>query len=202
MNPPIPDTAEAVRFLNILRPQGPWVLCSKRPDAGPFETKTFTTLADAERWIAARNGIANLYVTINPVIAPVSEKPDKSQIFGGEFLHVDLDPRQGEDIQEERHRILERLRNHAPIPSMITDSGSGYWGFWRLAETYITSGNPEKIAKFESYNRGLELALGGDRSCHNIDRVTRLVGSVNLPDANKRKKKRTAALAKIIWVSP
>lgn len=201
MSAPAPDTAEALRFLRLLRPDGPWVLSSKRPDEGPFETKTFLTLADAEPWISARNGKANLYVTINPVIGPVSAKPNKAQILGGEFLHIDLDPRLGEDIGAERSRILNALRNFSPIPSIITDSGSGYWGFWRLSEVYITNGDAEKIAKFEAFNRGLELALNGD-ACHNIDRVTRLVGTWNLPDANKRDKGRTAAPAKIVWVSP
>jgi hypothetical protein len=194
------DTKEAIRFLSVLRPLGPWVLCSKCPDRGPFETKTFTILADAEAWIEQRNGNANIFITINPIIHPVTSKPKKADILGGEYLHVDLDPA-GEDIDRERERILNALRNFNPLPTIIIDSGSGYWGLWRLDQIFLTNGDAQKIAQFEAYSRGIELALDGD-GCSNIDRLMRLVGTVNLPDEKKRKKGRKRALAKMVWVMP
>ncbi|MES2145347.1 MAG: primase-helicase family protein [Pseudomonadota bacterium] len=51
----------------------------------------------------------------------------------------------------------------------------------------------------ERRNLAVETALQAD-TCHNADRIMRLPGTVNVPDAKKRKKGRTARLASVVEV--
>jgi len=49
----------------------------------------------------------------------------------------------------------------------------------------------------EAYNRQLELVLEGDH-CHNIDRIMRLPGTWNIPNAKKRAAGRVERMARIV----
>ena len=91
--------------------------------------------------------------------------------------------------------ILAKLREHEPRPTCVIFSGGGYQGFWRLIEPVEINGNEDDL---KLYNKHLELLLGGDK-CHNVDRIMRLPGTVNRPDAKKRAKGRTEALARVEW---
>ena len=75
-----------------------------------------------------------------------------------------------------------------PEPSVILDSGGGYWAIWMLAEPQTLTGHAE-VDVLGRYNQALEAALGAD-ACHNIDRIARLPGTVNIPDENKLRKGR------------
>lgn len=193
-----PKTDEAIRFLDWLRPAGPWLLSAKRPD-GPFETRSCASLDAARRWIEARNGHSNLYVMINPAMKAVDKKAKKEDVAEVAFLHVDLDVKQG-PFEEGLARIRETLADFEPRPSGIIHSGGGYWAFWRLNEPVFVGGDANRIAESEAYNRQLETALGGDH-CRNVDRVCRLPGTINLPDEPKRKRGRTASRAYIVELS-
>lgn len=190
-----PDTDEAIRFLEWLRPAGPWLLSAKRPD-GPFETRSCADLDAAREWIRARNGRSNLYVMVNPAMTAVHKKAKKADVAEVAFLHVDLDVKHG-PLQEGLERIRTTLAGFEPRPSGVTFSGGGYWAFWRLDEPLSVGGAEAQIAAAEAYNRQLEEVLGGDH-CFNVDRVCRLPGTINLPDDAKRKRGRTAALASIV----
>jgi hypothetical protein len=61
-------------------------------------------------------------------------------------------------------------------------------------------GSEARCAELEAYNQQLEVLLGGD-TCHNLDRIMRLPGTVNLPNDKKRKKGRVPALAQVVSTS-
>lgn len=201
-------TEDAVEFLRQWRPGGPWVITAIWPDEpGKIKTQTFRDEVKLHAFIDRAQGNANVYFTVNRVLGDVSSKPKKVDIGQMDWLHVDLDPRVPEPgLSEEqladhntseRDRILELLRSFNPQPSVITDSGGGYQGFWRLQEGQETGGSEPIATQLEAYNRQIERLLGGDH-CHNIDRIMRVPGTINLPDAKKRKKGRKAALARIV----
>ena len=80
---------------------------------------------------------------------------------------------------------------------MIIFSGGGYQGFWKLEESIPVDGDLALAEDAKRYNQQLELDLGAD-NCHDIDRIMRLPGTVNIPDAKKKKKGRVETLAKLV----
>lgn len=192
------DIAE--RFLKWAHPQGPWVLTAIPVEGGRTTTATFFDISAARGWIGQYSGKQNIYWTVNRVRGSMDKKPKKEDIEEAVMLHVDLDPRKGEDVAKEQARILKALEDFSPSPSAIVYSGGGYQGFWRLDEIMYVGGDINRIADIEAYNKQLAIVLGGDNT-HNIDRIMRLPGTINLPDEKKRKKGRVEAMADIVELS-
>lgn len=192
------DTSEAIQFLQAWTPEGFWQLTAIVPD-GKISTVTFKSdqAAEARKWIDEKQGRENLYFTVNALIKPMNMKAKKEHIRGMVALHVDVDPRPGEDLEAERKRAAKMLQEFKPKPTVIIDSGGGYQGFWVLREEQVTDGNEDRAAELEAYNLQLEVLTGAD-ACHNIDRIMRLPGTINVPNAKKRKKGREAALASVV----
>ena len=197
------ETDKAIEFLRAWAPQGPWVLTAIKPDQGGTVTATFDPSCEdrARAWIDARNGVENIYFTVNKVLKPLSSKAKKTDIAEMVCLHVDVDPRAGEDLDLERERALRLLRSYDPPPTWIVDSGGGFQGFWTLAEAQTVRGNEARWIELEAYNQQIAVALQADK-CHNIDRIMRLPGTVNVPDERKRRKGRRAALARVVEHHP
>jgi hypothetical protein len=187
------NTDAAVDLLRKRSPDGPWSLTAIPPSKQGIYTRAFATLEQARAFIEEHNGKSNLYFPVNPIRQPMNKKPSAGDISHLAWLHVDLDPRAGEDIDAERSRILGLLCAHDPEPTCIIDSGGGYQGFWRLEEP-VPVDDPEQA---KLWNMALERELGGD-CCHNIDRIMRLPGTINLPDAKKAAKGRVPALARLV----
>jgi hypothetical protein len=194
-----PNTQESIEFLQKWSPDGPWVLTAIIPDGGRTTTVTFSKdkVEDVRAWIDVRQGRQNIYFTVNPVIKSVNSKPKKIDIKGMKALHVDIDPRVGEEIDSERERAERLLRSFNPPPTVILDSGGGFQGFWLLDELQVTNGDEIKTVELEAYNLQIEVQLQAD-ACHNIDRIMRLPGTINIPGEKKRKKGRKEALSRVV----
>lgn len=194
------DTPAALDFLERWEPGGPWVLTAIRPDRKSIDTATFTDREAAGEWLEEHNGKYNLYFHVNPCTGPLTKKANLSEVAALAWLHVDIDPRAGEDIQEERERALRLLQEPpegVPRPTVIIFSGGGYQGFWKLADPMPINGDREKAEHAKLYNLQLEVLLGAD-NCHNVDRIMRLPGTINLPDKKKLAKGRTKTLATLV----
>ena len=193
------DTQQAVEFLRRWS-SGPWVLTSIIPD-GKTDTATFTpeNWAKAAEWIEARQGVQNIYFHVNPVRQALQVKASKEDVARLEWLHIDIDPRAGEDFEEERKRALTLLRDYDPKPTVIVDSGGGFQGFWRLTPDprLEINGQIGKAQELEAYNIQLEKIFGADH-CHNVDRIMRLPGTINVPTKKKAKKGREPRLATLV----
>jgi len=186
-------------FLNKYRPGGPWVLTAIIPD-GTTETRTFTDPQPAEAWAIQQNKTKNVYFHVNRTQGPLTAKAKKEDIAAVEYLHVDIDPRTGEDFEQERARILLRLTadlpKGIPAPSLVIDSGGGWQAFWRLAESLVIDGDPQRAEEAEGYNRALEQAFGADH-CFDVSRIMRLPGTTNWPNKKKQSKGRTPRDAEV-----
>lgn len=195
-----PDTSEAVEFLRQFRPDGPWVLTCISSDKKNIETRTFRkdAVPAMTNWIENHQGNRNLYFHVNPVLRDLTKKAEKTDIAALEWLHVDIDPRAGEDIKQERERALRLLQNFRPEPTVIIDSGGGYQGFWRIEEPVPINGQLPQAEDAERYNIHLERLFAAD-NCHNCDRIMRLPGTVNIPDAKKRAKGRVKRIASLVY---
>lgn len=197
--------SDATDFLSWLRPSGPWVLTAIHPDKSGASTQTLTRLEDCVTFIESNgNAGRNLYYSVNSTNKPLSKKPSRADVRDLDFIHVDIDPRPGTELAEERARILrmliEQLPPGVPAPSAIIDSGGGYQALWRLVPPLPVNGEEVRYEEAARYNQQIEMLFGGD-NCHNVDRILRLPGTTNFPDARKRAKGRVVCQATAVVMS-
>jgi hypothetical protein len=190
--------APAIDFLQHWEPNGLWVLTAIDPETKHIETRTFgpNSACDAEDWIEDRNrkNHWNLYFQVNRPRHTLRKKAEKGDIGEIVAAHVDIDLPGGRDAEEEA-RILKSLRGTKPPPTVIVFSGGGYQAFWCIDPPIIA--NNISIPATEAHNAATARHLGGDH-CHNIDRVMRLPGTVNFPDAKKLARGRVIGLAQVV----
>lgn len=198
-----PNNQEALQFLQKHSISGPWVLTAITPDRQSIDTASFDpgTSDKMMKWLELYNGSRNIYFNINPVIKPTTKKAQRSNVKEMSWIHIDVDPRAGESLKDEQKRIkallTKKLPSGIPEPTWIIFSGGGYQAAWRLEEPIPINGEEEKYENAKLYNQQMEVIFRSD-ACHNLDRIFRLPGTINLPDATKRKKGRKAALAELL----
>lgn len=200
----------SVEFLTKMYPQGPWLLTAlpverDHPAKKSPPTQTFLPGQEANvvEWIKGMEGGAfNFYFSVNPPRQAMTKKASRLDIKEMAYLHVDIDPKKGESALDAKQRIEATLTNKLPdgipVPTAVVDSGNGYWGFWRLTEAFPIAGDSAKYEEAKLYNLHLETVFGAD-SCHNVDRIARLPGTVNYPDARKRAQGREVADARVLY---
>jgi len=186
-------------FLKEFRPNGPWTLTAIPVDGGKLNTVTFTGEMEqkVEDWLTKNGEGHNIYFSVNPCREAVTKKASREDIHAVEYLHVDVDPRAGEELESEQKRILTTIRKFKPTPTCVIFSGGGYQAFWRLEEPIPIGGDVAKAEDAKRYNMQLETLLGGD-NCHDISRIMRLPGTMNRPNAKKRKKGRKEVMATLV----
>ena len=120
------DTQAAIDFLRKFYNGSRWVLTAVVPD-GPTDTKTFNEgkIAEAFEWLQLWQGKKNLYFHVNPTKTDRTSKASKEDMYALQWLHVDIDPRAGESIEEEKARALKMLQNFPQKPTVIIDSSGG-----------------------------------------------------------------------------
>lgn len=188
-------------FLRGWSEGGPWWPTAIPREGGGTETRTFTDLEALAAWVAGLVGVKNLYFSVNDLSPNTREKASKDEVTRVRGLHVDIDPRaidggvKGKTpeqltahFQAERARIWAMFDDWEvggrklpfPRPTAIIDSGGGYQGFWLFAEG-------EEVAPdlAERLNEMISAEMGGDKT-HDVSRIMRLPGTVNL--ANKKKR--------------
>ncbi len=217
--PPEPDMGAAetaLDFLEKLRPGGPWVLTAIIPD-GLTDTITAKSADDVRRFVRNNNGKKNLYFSVNPTRTARTSKASKLDIAAIEYSFVDLDPKGNETPEAAKVRYLAGLEIFNPAPIAIIDSGNGVQALWRLDEPIILpepqlvenpqKGQPRKVYSgktqvviddAEGRVKALMETLGSVAGTQNIDRILRLPGTINLPNAKKLKDGRIACPTKLL----
>lgn len=187
-------------FLQKWRPGGPWLLTAISVDQKRIDTATFTRPEDVQAWLE-KHAERNHYFAVNPARKALDKKATRKDVASLDWLHVDIDARVGEPLDEEFERIRGRLENPLggiPRPTCVIFSGGGYQAFWRLEEPIAIDGQLDAAEDAKLWNLQLEMAFGAD-ACHNVDRIMRLPGTVNRPNAKKRERGRAEALATVEW---
>jgi hypothetical protein len=210
---------------------GPWHLTAitDLPDGNiaivgaSFDNKNS---GDMVKWVRERLGRANLYWQVNSLrrdLVPKAPKAALEDVAAIERLHVDIDcdPNAPGTFEDQRAAILALLQDEERLreaglpggPSFVIDSGGGYWAFWNLVEPFSLPSGDAQVRREAAhacggYNKWLATTLNtafgwhfGDK-CHNTDRIARLPGTANIPNAKKREKGRKAAIAKLIVENP
>lgn len=200
-----PDHQVSIDFLKDLNPDGPWNLVAITPDHVKTDEQQFALSGATfhtedekgmELWLKAHPK-DNIYYTLNPILRDIKSKPSRRDIKSMAWLHVDLDPRPREDVAAEQKRILAQCEAMEPKPTKIIFSGGGYQALWRLDDPFEINGQESKFEEAKLYNLQLEIQFEADH-CHNVDRILRLPGTINWPNARKREKGREPALAAVV----
>lgn len=169
---------------------------------GRIESQAFASLEwkAVFAWVDARQGKANIYFQVNTRVpgADGKIKAALSDMARMVALHVDVDVNVGEDQREGIARIVKSFESFNPPPSVVTSSGGGAQGFWLLTEAYAIDGDKERCEQAKLYNIKIERSLDGDH-CHNVDRIMRLPGTINIPNEVKLRKGRKPGLAELIY---
>lgn len=180
------NTDMAYNFLSGIHGDRPIHLVGIGDGRSPI-TKTFDKGDPAEimDWMAEQNARQrNLYWHVNELRPGVeNRKAKKGDIARVHMLHVDVD--------DQSPFVLEKLKAFTPRPTAIIFSGGGYQAFWLLDQP------TEDLAKAEAMNKWLADQLGGDH-CQNVDRIMRVPGTINWPNAKKKEAGRTPVMAYVL----
>jgi putative DNA primase/helicase len=135
-------------------------------------------------------GCANVYFGVTTRKCHGGKKQDTYEFPG---VWVDLDFK---DLARGEEEAKERL-NALPLkPTMVVHSGGGYHLYWLLNEPKAIA--PETIPFYESLNKRFSEILGGD-SCHSIEHILRVPGTMNWPDERKQRQGRTPTSVRLIF---
>jgi hypothetical protein len=177
------------------------------------ETKSFPeyflpdhdAMTGATKWIADRDGKANLYFQINPTITAADKRPGNADILKMVSLQIDLDAREGANQEAEVERLAKLLWTHDPQPTRIIDSGGGVQGIWDLhtEDHVILDGTEATADEAARYSQNIEdffnngMANVADATA-DVSRMYRLPGTLNVPDQGKIDKGRVRRRSKVI----
>lgn len=181
-----PNPIETLAFLAQVNLGFPSRVFTINPESGQILAKLFEPSDNQalKVWLLAGAGTLNYYFLPNlPKEGLGAVKPKKNDIEWVTHFYVDIDV--------PGTSTLEALQNHEPKPSCIIFSGGGYQAFWAL-ETPM-----QDFTRAERINKTLAANLGGD-SCHSVDHLMRLPGTINVPNASKLKKGRVPTLAYVV----
>ena len=158
-------SAKSIEFLKKWAPKGPWMLTAIAPDRKGIDGGCFGPNSEAAclSFLNKWNGERNIYFSTNRptnnfLKQPGIKKANKEDIQEAGWLHIDIDPAEGQDLDQERERALDlltgKLPKGMPKPTVIIFSGGGYQGFWKLKDPVIFDGDAS-FESFELYNKRL-----------------------------------------------
>jgi hypothetical protein len=181
--------SEARSLLETLAGFGGVHLVAIHPNGLAVHGKQFgDQVCEGLAWIEKLNVDGfNAYWTVNAVKPLCHKKPGKADITHARFVHVDIDPPKTGGAFN-KPAIIGAMAELRTPPSFIIDSGGGLQGFWRLDAPC------ENLAAIEGINLQVRDFYDAD-ACQNIDRLMRVPGTVNWPDAKKRARGRGPAQA-------
>jgi len=143
-------------------------------EGSPLEFKTFAPSehAEAKVWIEKHNlGGANIYFHVNPLNNRVrNRKAKKEDVTASIAIFVDID-----DPSDD---ALQRALNFPLQPSITVFSGNGWHLYWFLSPECTDLDRAENVGQM------VAKLVGGDH-CWNRDRLLRVPGTVNWPNAKK-----------------
>ena len=180
------DMDMAVAFLGPMHGGRPIHLVAIAQGQSPI-AKTFVNdhPQDLMDWIAKQGGAQrSIYRHVTELRPGVGDhKARKACAARVVMFHIDVD--------DPSRAVLEKLVAFEPRPTAIIFSGGGFQAFWLLD-------NPmENCAKAEAIDKGPAARLGGDNR-HNVDRIMRVPGTINWPNAKKPEAGRKPVLANVV----
>jgi hypothetical protein len=171
---------------------GPMTLLALVPDLGLI-TGHWTREADDAtlQWITKLNQTGrNIYFSLNQPLPGLNKKASKAEIVSYRATCADSDAKNGRSMAD----CLAAIEQLPLPPSFIIMTGGGYQPVW-LIEPLPASPNAQQ--HLEAIGRTIGDRTGSDR-VENVDRILRLPGTINHPNARKRAAGRTRCMASLL----
>jgi virulence-associated protein E len=197
----VPDTPAAVDWLRHYDPTGPWLLVAIEPTESADQRPQVHLAAFSPgeeiamtEWIEGYQNRYNLYFTVNQPRLPFrTAKKEAMELCRA--LHLDDDlPGDAADPAAAAAQ-LAILRSLVPPPTAIIFSGGGHQAFWRLAEKLPAAEYAERV---ERVNQAILREVRAGAGTHDVSRLMRLPGTVNVLSFKKRQRGRVPALAHVV----
>lgn len=192
-----PDSAAALSFLGSLEPEGPWLLVAINPnapkDAPEVELACFMPSEGQAllNWLDKFQGKRNLYYTSNLPDHHPFRTARKEAVKTLRVLHVDVDLPGSADDLSEIAILRQHVESYDPPPTAIIFTGGGFQALWKLESKLDAKEYQDRV---EGTNKAIWQQITGDH-CHDISRLLRLPGTINIPNTKKRERGRKPALA-------
>ena len=184
-----PERGDVQRLLHLLG--GPVQFASMCPErVKPPRFATFEYGDPAADDFAQRSDLEEraCYYSLNVTRPGIATKATKLGIVAARGSHADIDPPKDGGAFD-KAAVLHKLNASAMPPSYVVDSGGGLQPVW------LFDGEVTNFELVEGINRALIARYGGDPGTFNIDRLLRVPGSLNTPNAKKAAAGRTPARA-------
>ena len=197
--------AIAINFLKWLDPNGWHNLVAIHPETEVTTGRTFAPgqWDEIAAWISAHSGTHNCYYSLNePKPGASHKKLAADDIIAIRAIGGDIDlPGANLDADLEALRVeLERKFHEALPPTMLVESGGGFQPIWKLVDKLPLADDAqrdEQKTAAENQGRGVTEMFGGDH-VHDICRILRLPGTLNIPNEKKRNRGRVERRAAVI----
>lgn len=195
----VSDTA--VGWLTAWHRGGPYLVFEIDPEVeNPLvPAREFADEASLRSYLDDRIGTVNLYFIPNRVQPnTVKTTPKKEHVTTLHALYVDLDLAksgpQSRPTEENFAGLLQRIYALEPRPTVIVFSGGGFQAFWVFPEPLPAA---EYLDQVEATSKAIGKSLRSD-SVQNVNRLMRLPGTVNVPNAAKRHRGRVPTEATVV----
>jgi hypothetical protein len=165
------------------------------PDVRGASQHYCSSIDEAIERVAATDGTANVYVGACPRDRRSGSRGAVTAVAGA-WADLDfhqLDPTSRDVALELAYRRIEAL---GIPPTMLVHTGNGLQAWWLFHEPVKVT-DQWSAERFEAINSGLAERLGGDH-VHDLARVLRVPGTMNLPDAKKRARGCLPVLARLL----
>lgn len=197
-------TADFLRRINAER-HDVAVIHPELPNGHPEKIKA-GTFNDAQEAVDAglrRNEEGrNVYYSIAEIRQDLEHKrASKDDIVASRWVWTECDPVDPRlDLVAVKAAMRAALkRTSLPEPTLVVDSGRGLWFLWEIERT-------EDLDRVEAVNKAIIAEINrhadgfhADSACSNRDRIARMPGTKNFPDAKKRAKGWTSTLD-AVWL--
>ncbi len=168
------------------------------PDDGRPRRQPVDSIEKAATLASESEGV-NVYVGIATRASGGKEKNEggKANLREVRALWCDIDFH----AEGDEALAVDALQSFPHPPSMVVRSGGGLHAYWLLDEPFALT-DPDDVGRFECVLKGLADYLHGDFAATDAPRILRVPGTMNYPNAKKRKEGRTVAPCKLDRLDP
>lgn len=203
-----PNLATIRKFLNELRRD--WFhlhAIDPNIDKGKVYSYVADGVEDAVDWIVKQQAREyNIYYALNTPSNKQAKKARKEELRHLNGVYVDIDlpddvDRHSAKAEAEIQAMTRRCRSSNLVAGqpVVVMTGNGVQALWLFDEPLKAT--EENQSHIETTNKRLAKHLGAQAGTHNAERILRMPGTVNHPNAKKRSKGYQPVMSELVCLS-